>query len=217
MIVEHHLKSGLKVRVRPFEQKDLRTCVGLMFSTYKPPQDEPGKKMWLGEMKAFWPDELASTARKRDYHIAESGGEAIGMIGIERFQPAAWRVEEAKRFGEPADLSTLQSPPAEHILELEVAPEIQCKHVGRLLLLAAMLRKIEQGVEHFYAYAPAHALPLLRHGGFVASTEPVTSVMWGAAHSLRARVPAENKGELQDALRAIQAHHAAPALALLPA
>lgn len=207
MVVEYYLKSGAKVCYRAFESRDLRPCLGMIFANYKPPQDSWGYGLWQNEMKAFRPVEFISTARGRDYHVAESEGRVIGMAGIERFPPSAWRVEEAKRKGEPVDPASLQSPPAAVILDLAVMPEFQCRHVGRLLLLATMLRKIEQGVEHFYAYAPSHALPLFCRAGFTAASEPISSVMWGAAYPVLARAPPEKKGELRRALQAIQAQH----------
>lgn len=213
-MAEYHLKSGVKVRFRPFEQSDVRVCVGMMFGTYKPPSDKWEKHMWMNEMKAFWPEGFASTARKRDYHIAEINGHALGMVGAERFPPAAWRVEDAKRTGAAPDLANLPSPPAAVILDLAVTPQFQGKHIGRLLLIATMLRKIEQGVEHFYAYAPPHALPVFQYAGFDASGGPAKSIMWETAHPLRAHMSVEKKGLLHEALQGIQARqHAQFALA----
>ena len=208
MAVEYNLKSGIRLKYRKFERSDSIPCVTILHRGFKPPLEKHALMLWGKEMEAYKSAHFQSTAKKRDYHVAEVDGCIVGMIGIERFPPATWRVGEAKRTGADTNPASLASPPTAEILDLAVAPEFCGKQVDSALLLLTMLRKIEQDVGYFHAYAPLHALPAFHYAGFGAWGKPMKSIMLGDAHPLWTCVPAEKKSALQDALREIQAQPA---------
>ena len=175
------LKTGMEVHYRKFEPADTGTCVSLLRRSFKPPPDRLKFRLWAEEATIYRPDNFIATARQRDYHVAEVGKCVVGLVGIERFGLAAWQVEQLEWAAKAGVEVTVTQPPVAEVRDLTVAAEFQRKQLGRFLLIAAMLKKIDEGVQHFHAYPPPGALPLFEYAGFEQKGKPLESAWWGTA------------------------------------
>jgi GNAT superfamily N-acetyltransferase len=154
-------------------------------------------------MAAYRWANIQKTAHKRDYQVAEVGGQVIGLVGIMRFPAAHGVVRTAKLFRLPTSYIDEHRPAAAEVLDLVVADGFRGKKIGSMLTLAALVGKLEEGITYFHAYAPAYAAPLLAGGGFAKTSDEVGSIRWGRVASFFASLNEASKPRLFDAMEAL--------------
>jgi GNAT superfamily N-acetyltransferase len=180
MMGEYQLKSGVTVTLRKFEKKDSCPCSVLLGLANPRPDLLPGASLlYERQMAAYRPCNIQKTAEMRDYRVVEVAGQVVGIVGIRRFRPSYGTVKEGERHKLPPEHIARHKPPAAEILDLVVADEFRRRKIGAILTLAVLIDKIEDGIRHFYAYAPGPTVPFLTYTGLTKASNELNSIRWG--------------------------------------
>jgi GNAT superfamily N-acetyltransferase len=203
MMGEYRLKSGVTVVCRKFQPKDSHSCSALLNQSFKIPERIPpgAHQLYEKELAPYDWQNILRTAQKRDYRVAEVDGRVVGVVGVLRVPPAREIVQTAQRHGFHNDYIDQHRPAAAEVLDLVVKTEFRHKKIGSILMMAALVDKIAEGIQHFHAYPPARAAPLMLYGGFVKASDELDSIRWGKVLPFYARFP---EGKTQPLFEAME-------------
>lgn len=148
--------------------------------------------LWLKHRGQYSSAGFTSTAVELGYHVGESEGGIVAVIGAQRCPPSPCRIEEAlhgvPEWQKKAVLASVKGPPQAYIDDLVVAPGYQCRGFGRIMLAATMLRLIADGITDFDAFVPGPAVSVFSLAGFKSDGRTVESVRWGPTSPMSIRV-----------------------------
>jgi GNAT superfamily N-acetyltransferase len=208
---EYALKSGVTLHYRSFQPSDAGACAALLERGIRGSNNTPdllknpfNMQLYTREMVAYNPDDICTTAQKRNYRVALVADRLVGVIGIERVSASEAAINIEKTGLYPNYVAE-HTPRAAEVLDLVVAEGWRCKNIGRLLLLAGLIEAFEQGIVHFYAYGPANTTSLMTPAGFESHGPELDSIRWGKVRAFHAELNPDKVNDLKKYFQLIQA------------